>query len=251
MSRRADTFRDILMPGPPYPTTAPASGFVRGESRASRDPQSPRFEHGDAHRGRATKEDAVNGDLDTAAEEALAFGPFLLFRRAKLLTENGRPVRLGRRALDILSTLAEQEGRVVSKNELIAKVWPRAVVEETNLRVNLHALRKILGDGQSGVRYIVNVAGRGYQFVGTVTTVYARPSLPANPRQGLAPLPARPTRAVGRDEVIHDLVMQASRRRLITIVGTGGVGKSTVAIAVAERLAADSNHTLCFVDFSG
>jgi predicted ATPase/DNA-binding winged helix-turn-helix (wHTH) protein len=189
-------------------------------------------------------------DADRLGEEALAFGPFRLFRRAKLLTESGRPVRIGSRALEILTTLVEQGGRVVSKNELISRVWSSTVVEETNLRVNLHGLRKILGDGRGGARYIVNVAGRGYQFVAPVTTVNAAPRRAPIMQRGIAPLPGRATRAVGRDDVIQDLFRESAHKRLITILGPGGIGKSTVALALAERLAEDGMQSVCFVDLT-
>jgi DNA-binding winged helix-turn-helix (wHTH) protein len=101
-------------------------------------------------------------------EQVLAFGPFELFRGKKVLLEEGRPVRLGSRAFDILTALVERAGEVVGKNELMTYAWPNTFVEESNLRVHVASLRKILGDGHGGVRYIVNVSGRGYSFVASV-----------------------------------------------------------------------------------
>jgi DNA-binding winged helix-turn-helix (wHTH) protein len=100
------------------------------------------------------------------APGASAFGPFRLFPAHKLLLEGDAPVRIGSRALDILIALVERAGDLVTKKELLVSAWPTTTVDEANLRVHIAGLRKLLGDGQSGARYIVNVAGRGYRFVG-------------------------------------------------------------------------------------
>jgi DNA-binding winged helix-turn-helix (wHTH) protein len=99
---------------------------------------------------------------------AISFGPFHLLRTQRLLLDGQRPVRLGSRALDILIALVERAGQLVSKRELMAVVWPDTVVVEANLTVHVVALRRALGDGQAGNRYIVNICGRGYQFVAPV-----------------------------------------------------------------------------------
>ncbi len=103
--------------------------------------------------------------MNDLSEQAVHFGPYRIHPRQRLVLEAGRPLRLGRRAVDILLILLEQAGNVVSKQELIARVWPKSVVEDGNLRVHMAALRKALGDGQAGQRYIVTVAQRGYSFV--------------------------------------------------------------------------------------
>ena len=99
---------------------------------------------------------------------AISFGPFLLLAEERLLLEGDRPVRLGSRAFDILVFLIERAGKVVGKEELIARVWPQTVVEEANLKIQISALRRALGDGQGGNRYIVTVVGRGYNFVAAI-----------------------------------------------------------------------------------
>jgi len=96
--------------------------------------------------------------------QALAFGPFRLFPVQRLLLEDEQPIRLGSRALDILVALVERAGEVVAKEELIARAWPNTVVDEAALRVHVAALRKVLS-GESGIRYVENVSGRGYRFV--------------------------------------------------------------------------------------
>ena len=101
-------------------------------------------------------------------DETFAFGSFRLIPAQRLLFEDGRPLRLGSRALDILIMLIGRAGETVSKEQLIARTWPDTVVEEGALRVHVAALRKALGDGRAGTRYIANIPGRGYSFIAPV-----------------------------------------------------------------------------------
>src|SRR6266481_4438416 len=103
-----------------------------------------------------------------AAYGKLKFGPFELSIGERSLRREGVVLRLGGRALDLLIYLAERPGEVIAKQELIDHVWPDVTVEEGSLRVHVAAIRKALGDGQFGNRYIANVKARGYSFVGTV-----------------------------------------------------------------------------------
>jgi AhpD family alkylhydroperoxidase len=96
------------------------------------------------------------------------FGPFRFYPEQALLLRNGKEVRVGGRALDLLGCLVERAGEVVEKQVLARAVWPTTVVEEVSLRVQVAALRKALGDGEGGARYVVNAAGRGYRFVAPV-----------------------------------------------------------------------------------
>lgn len=188
---------------------------------------------------------------DTAAsEQALAFGPFQLFRSQKMLLESGRPMRLGSRAFEILVALVERAGEVVGKNELTACAWPNMFVEESNLRVHVAAIRRILGDGQGQARYIINVSGRGYSFIAPVTRIDGPQPAVQSANKARRALPAPLTRAIGRDEAVSAVVGQVSRRRLVTIVGPGGVGKSTVALAAAEQLAEPYAQRVCFADLA-
>ncbi len=108
--------------------------------------------------------------MDTQTErplspELICFGPFRLSVTGRVLEKGSVPVRLGSRALDILIALVERPAEVVTKKELFARVWPDLVVDEGNLRYHVSALRKALGEGRSGTRYVTNVSGRGYCFV--------------------------------------------------------------------------------------
>src|SRR6185437_5370497 len=96
--------------------------------------------------------------------EEISFGRFTLDLRGPELRRNGRPVRIHRRALGILRALAEAKGEIVSKDELMARLWPGRVVEEGNLHVHVSALRKALGEHDDGHSYIVTVPGRGYRL---------------------------------------------------------------------------------------
>jgi DNA-binding winged helix-turn-helix (wHTH) protein len=98
----------------------------------------------------------------------LGFGRFELSIAERVLRRDGQVLSLGGRALDILIYLADRAGEVIAKKELIDYVWPDVTVEEGSLRVHVAAIRKALGNGQFGNRYIANVKGRGYSFVGTV-----------------------------------------------------------------------------------
>src|SRR5437899_5045670 len=101
----------------------------------------------------------------------LRFDPFELSIGERVLRRDGQVLPLGGRALDILNYLADRPGEVIAKQELIDHVWPDVTVEEGSLRVHVAAIRKALGDGQFGNRYIANVKARGYSFVGTVVAL--------------------------------------------------------------------------------
>jgi predicted ATPase/DNA-binding winged helix-turn-helix (wHTH) protein len=175
--------------------------------------------------------------LTLAPEQAVHFGPYRIYPGRRLVMESERPLRLGRRAMDILLILLEHAGKVVSKQDLMAQVWPDSVVEEINLRVHMAALRKALGDGQAGQRYIVTVAQRGYSFVAPCALEHSGQGLhsDAGTLSGHN-LPLRSTRLIGRQVLVDNLVAQLPRQRFITLVGPGGIGKTTVALRVAEQL---------------
>src|SRR5277367_2366018 len=145
---------------------------------------------------------------DPSPEDALSFGPFSLFAAERLIEKAGEPIVLGGRALDILIALAERPGEVVSHKELMSTVWPDVTVEETNLRFQMSVLRKALGDGRDGARYVSTVAGRGYCFVAPVTrstVVRTVPVTAVAPTERVQKLPPRLTRMVGRDEIVRSL----------------------------------------------
>ena len=185
-------------------------------------------------------------------EHSFAFGSLRLFPNQRLLLDGDKPVRLGSRALDLLAVLADSAGRVVPKEELIARVWPNIFVEESNLKLQVSALRRALGDGQGGARYIVTVPGRGYEFVAPVSQADDPQvaTAPAVAKTGTHNLPIAVTRMVGRDETRGTLVSRLARERLVTIVGPGGIGKTTLALAVAENMLAAYEHGVWLIDLA-
>ncbi|KJC57537.1 transcriptional regulator, partial [Bradyrhizobium sp. LTSPM299] len=183
-------------------------------------------------------------------KEVISFGPFSLIVSERLLTNDGTPIELSARALDILVVLLSHPNEIVGKKELLAQVWPDVIVEEGSLRFHMTYLRKALGDGKAGARYIATLPGRGYCFVAPVsrsagqrgdTPIVASIFPHAN-------LPSRQSRVVGRDDDILKLSAQLNASRFVTIVGAGGVGKTTVAIAVGHHLVDAFSGALLFVD---
>src|SRR5471032_2369940 len=193
------------------------------------------------------------------ADQSLSFGPFQLFPARAVLLRDGASVRLSSRALAILSALAERGGDIVSNAELMARAWPGAVVDDTTLRVHLLALRKVLRHGEVGAAggagvCIANVSGRGYRLLMPVPGQPAD-SACAQPAPPFPPAPLRPprpiTRLIGREPAVGAVARELSRRRLVTVVGGGGVGKTSVALAAAQRLAGRFADGVGFVDLSG
>jgi predicted ATPase/DNA-binding winged helix-turn-helix (wHTH) protein len=168
----------------------------------------------------------------------------------RLIERSGQPLQLGGRAMDILIALVERAGDVISQRELIKRVWPNVTVDDSNLRSHITALRRALGDGQGGARYVINVPGRGYCFVdGTVRSSINESTLTqASPVATVPAIPSPLGRMVGREAVVDAITGQLASRRFVTIVGPGGIGKTTVAVAVAHTIAAKYG-AVCFADF--
>ncbi|WP_284260314.1 ATP-binding protein [Bradyrhizobium iriomotense] len=158
-------------------------------------------------------------------------------------------VPVGGRAFDILMALIDRAGEVVTKGELMARAWPDVIVEEGSLRVHLSALRKALGDGQFGNKYISNVQGRGYCFVASVTRPPERQDGLAA-FSGVSNLPPALGRMVGRDDAVREICARMQTERLVTVLGTGGIGKTTIAVAVGHAALADFSEAVSFVDLS-
>lgn len=179
------------------------------------------------------------------------FGPFRLFPAERRLVRQDKPVALGSRSLDILIMLVERTGSVVTKQELIAGVWPNTIVEEGSLRVHIAALRKALADGHSDHTYVVNSAGRGYSFACPVAWHGSQAKvvpLPTSLRRRVIGLPRRPTQILGRDTDMTAISELLASRRFVTVHGPGGIGKTTVALAVAHDRASSFKDDASFLD---
>ena len=182
--------------------------------------------------------------------DVISFGPFSVALAQRLLTKNGVPVELGARALDILITLVNRPNEIVEKKEILAQVWPGVIVEEGSLRFHVANLRKALGDGKDGARYISTVSGRGYCLVVPVVRAgeHNDPTRAADEPFRYANLPNRLSRIVGRDNDILGVSTQLTATHFVTILGPGGVGKTTVATAVGHHLSAAFGGAVLFVD---
>jgi predicted ATPase/DNA-binding winged helix-turn-helix (wHTH) protein len=179
----------------------------------------------------------------------LRFGPFEVNFSDRSLKKANRAVPLGGRAYDILIALLENAGEVVARAELIEKVWPDVTVEEGSLRVHLSALRKALGDGQFGNKYIARVQGCGYSFIAPVVRV------PADHERGnasapMSNLPPALGRMIGRDDFVLEVQAVLQSERLVTILGAGGTGKTTVALAVGHTTLLEFAGAVFFADLS-
>lgn len=155
--------------------------------------------------------------------------------------------------MDLLLHLTRHAGTIVSKRALLEAVWPDRIVEENNLTVNMAALRKALGTASNGQPLIQTVTGRGYVFVATISPAAA----PLAAESAVAPAPAAApgipqptTRLVGRDAALADLKQLVRTRRVISIVGPGGVGKTLLALHLAAELAGDFPDGMAFADLS-
>jgi predicted ATPase/DNA-binding winged helix-turn-helix (wHTH) protein len=179
-----------------------------------------------------------------------AFGPFRLFPVRRTLLEDDKPVRLGSRALDLLVELVTHAGQIISKEELIARVWPEVFVDEGSLRVHISALRRALGDDRAQHRYILNIPNRGYSFIAEVASSAAEGTAYALSDEYQYDLPVALTRMIGRSDIVASLIADMPSRRFITIVGPGGIGKTRVAVAVAEAIAPSYLDGARFVDLS-
>ncbi|HLN07869.1 MAG TPA: winged helix-turn-helix domain-containing protein, partial [Xanthobacteraceae bacterium] len=177
----------------------------------------------------------------TEAGPALVrFGRFELQPHRRELLADGVQVQLGSRAFDVLVALIEGRGELVTKDELLARVWSGMVVEDGNLQVQVSTLRKVFGEDRDFIR---TIPGRGYRFVADITTVAAsrdtaadegpatagRPPPPTN-------LPATASHLIGREAELAEVVELISAHRLVTLTGAGGIGKSRLGLEAGRHL---------------
>lgn len=183
------------------------------------------------------------------------FGRFELLPAKRRLLADGVPVSLGARAFDLLLVLVAERDRVVAHAELLARVWPGLVVEENNLRQHVSALRKLLG-----AEAVATVPGRGYRFTLLLDEPVAQPIAPtatsrvepfavAPPSAGRG-LPANKPALIGREDDLAAVLRLLADTHLLTLVGAGGVGKTRMALEVADRIGAEFPDGVCFVELA-
>ncbi len=178
-----------------------------------------------------------------AANEIYCFGPFRLDAGRRQLQCAGTMLSVGGRAFDVLLALVRRRGQLATKTELLDLVWPGVTVEENNLTTQVLNLRKLLSSHDPDVKYIVTDAGRGYRFVAQVT-LDAPQRLSADeiisvttakPPRDLHNLPAELNSFVGRLTELADIAERLGTRGLLTLVGSGGVGKTRCAVRVGHE----------------
>ena len=173
---------------------------------------------------------------------SLAFGRFQVLPHRRELLADGESLKLGGRAYDVLMTLIEARGAVVSRNALMARVWPGRAVEENALQAQISALRAAFGVERELIR---TVSGRGYQFTGEIriqstgsdaragpVTALVEPGSAISPTNLADPV----SELIGRDDELREVVSLATSHRLVTVTGPGGIGKTQLALAAARRL---------------
>jgi len=178
-------------------------------------------------------------------EGALCFGRFRLDLARRQLLLDERPLQLGDRALQVLCVLAGAKGALVSKDELMARVWAGQVVEENNLQVQISALRKVLDPEGTGESWIVTVPGRGYRLLGVGNGPPAEPA-PAHHSN----LPRLSNALIGREHDVAEIEALLSRYRLVTLVGGPGVGKTSLSLQVGADLQARFPDGARFVELA-
>jgi DNA-binding winged helix-turn-helix (wHTH) protein len=183
----------------------------------------------------AADTDWING----SAEALILFGPFRMLPKQRLLMQADKPIHLGGRAFDVLIALLERPGELVSKQELMARVWPNTFVGRANLAVHISALRRALGDGRDGNRYVVNIPGRGYRFVAPVTIV----------EDSLPPAPAITPASDPRVAMMQDQAAQFPHGYLLSLVGPGG-GKTGVMLALVPETISLHRDGVWFVNLN-
>lgn len=184
----------------------------------------------------------------SAASTTKSFGPFTLDLTERRLERDGRPVPLASRAIDILIILVERAGTVVGKSELLARVWPRGTVDDGSLRVYVAALRKVLGDGRGGARYVATISGQGYCFVARIWPAGSLQRLDAPVSGSIHNLPSHPVKMIGRNQTVSELSDQIVRERFVSLVGPGGIGKTTVAVSAGYALLDKFVNAVYFFD---
>src|SRR5262245_1711991 len=180
-------------------------------------------------------------DPISEAPASFEFGRFRVLLQRREVLADGRPMELGGRAFDVLVVLIEANGAVVSKDELMNRVWPGRIVEDNNLHAQIKALRKAFSDHD----LIRTIVGRGYQFRREVrrrlgihteraqprraSDVSARPRAPTN-------LPAATSDLIGREAEIAEVIGLVADHRSVTLTGTGGIGKTRLALEISRHL---------------
>ena len=168
--------------------------------------------------------------------EAYEIGPFVLNAETCVLTERGAPAALGKRAVAVLVALVRSAPEYLPKTRIIEAAWPGIVVEESNLAVQIASIRRTLARVPGGERWLETLSRRGYRFVGPVTRLPERETSAAGSGGRRSNLPEPLTSFVGRERELTELRKLLTGHRLLTLTGAGGVGKTRLALRVADAV---------------
>jgi predicted ATPase/DNA-binding winged helix-turn-helix (wHTH) protein len=175
-------------------------------------------------------------------------GPFGLDPALGVLTKAGVPQPLGARAVAVLAVLVQRANEYVSKAAIIDAAWPGLVVTESNLAVQISAIRRVLSVVPGGENWIETLARRGYRFVGPVIEMTA-PSPPKADRER-SNLPEPLTSFVGRERELVEIKRLLPDTRLLTLVGAGGIGKTRLALQAVAEVVDAYRDGVRFVEFA-
>jgi predicted ATPase/DNA-binding winged helix-turn-helix (wHTH) protein len=187
------------------------------------------------------------------AGSEFTFGETTVAPARRELFHQGRRVKVGSRAFDLLLLLIGERGAVVSKDRIMDVVWARRVVGENTLEGQVSVLRRALGGDRAAIK---TIAGRGYQFVGVLQPEGAATCTPAGEDSTCAlrcrgiPLPVQVSPLVGRQTELADVTDLLRSRRLVTLIGTGGVGKTRLAIEAARAVSACFHDGVFFAELA-
>lgn len=183
------------------------------------------------------------------------FGAFTLWENQRRLERAGQPVHLGPRTFDLLLQLMRHAGKPISREQLLSTVWQGVVVEEASVRVHMSLLRKALGAPGSSdgcTEWITTIPRRGYLFAGAVHREHGDPATVERACKGpvLVHLPVRLDPLLGREHDVSTVLNALDNQRLVTIVGPGGIGKTSIAIRAAEHLQSRQTTRIAFADLA-
>jgi predicted ATPase/DNA-binding winged helix-turn-helix (wHTH) protein len=183
--------------------------------------------------------------------EIWSFDQFRLSPKERWIERSGVRLDFGGRTFDVLLALMDRAGEVVSKRDLLNRVWPDTLVEEVSLRVQIATLRKALDDSKDSNRFIANVPGKGYSFIPLVSKAStAKLRKAPTERHSQTNLPTLPFRMIGRESELANVTRQLMEHRIVSIVGPGGIGKTTLAISVAKLCAAEHGLDIRLITLS-